>query len=114
MQSIEVTEAQSASVAVSHKTRVALADIKAAISTEHCFVVGDAVGALGHPSNDSLNLLTVSVLTMKNGFTVIGKSAPADAVNFNADLGKKFAREDAIRQLWPLMGYALRDKLHQQ
>ena len=114
MQSIEVTEAQSASVAVSHKTRVSLADIEAAIATEHCFVVGDAVNALGHPSNDSLNLLTVSVLTMKNGFTVIGKSAPADPVNFNAELGKKFAREDAIRQLWPLMGYALRDKLHQQ
>jgi hypothetical protein len=49
---------------------------------------------------------------MRNGFTVIGKSAPASAANFNAELGKKLAYEDAIRQLWPLMGFSLRDRLH--
>jgi hypothetical protein len=37
--------------------------------------------------------------------------ARASPENFNADLGRKFAYEDAVRQLWPLMGYALRDKL---
>jgi hypothetical protein len=42
---------------------------------------------------------------------VIGKSAPASPENFNAELGKKFAYEDAVRQLWPLMGFALRDRL---
>ena len=111
MESVKETEHQSASVAVSHKTRVSLADIENAIATEHCFLAGEAIEALGHPNNDSLNILTVCILTMKNGFTVIGKAAPADAVNFNAELGKKFAREDAVRQLWPLMGFALRDKL---
>jgi hypothetical protein len=55
--------------------------------------------------------LTICVMTMKNGFAVIGKSAPADAGNFNLELGQKFAREDAIRQLWALEGYALREKL---
>ena len=29
----------------------------------------------------------------------------------NAELGAKFAKEDAVRQLWPLMGFALRDRL---
>lgn len=48
---------------------------------------------------------------MQNGFTVIGKSAPASPENFNAELGRQFAYDDAVRQLWPLMGYALRDKL---
>lgn len=31
--------------------------------------------------------------------------------NYNEALGQKFAYEDCIRQLWPLMGYALRDRL---
>jgi hypothetical protein len=48
---------------------------------------------------------------MKNGFIVIGHSAPASPENFNAELGRKFAYENAIRQLWPLMGFALRERL---
>ena len=48
---------------------------------------------------------------MRNGFVVIGKSAPAAPKNFDAEKGRTFAYEDAVRQLWPLMGFALRDKL---
>jgi len=55
--------------------------------------------------------MTIAVVVMKNGYVVLGKSAPADPDNFNQELGEKFAREDAIRQIWPLMGFALRDKL---
>ena len=55
--------------------------------------------------------MTVLAMTFKNGFVVIGKSAPADPANYDADLGQKFAREDCIRQAWPLFAFALRDKL---
>ncbi|RWR34987.1 hypothetical protein D2T29_00480 [Sinirhodobacter populi] len=55
--------------------------------------------------------LTICVLRLKNGFSLVGKSAPADAGNFDTQLGRKFAREDAIRQMWPLEGYALRERL---
>ncbi len=48
---------------------------------------------------------------MQNGFTVIGKSAPASPENFDAETGRLFAYEDAIKQLWPLEGYALRERL---
>ena len=41
----------------------------------------------------------------------MGKSAPADADNFDEALGEKFAREDAIRQMWVLEGYLLRERL---
>lgn len=58
-----------------------------------------------------LNLLTFCVLTLKNGFTLVGKSAVASPENFNAELGRKIARKDAIEQLWPLLGFRLRDKL---
>jgi hypothetical protein len=62
-----------------------------------------------HPAG--LPEMTICVMRMANGFAVVGKSAPADPANFNADLGRKFAREDAIRQLWPLEGYALREHM---
>ena len=107
--SLEVTDEQSAAV---QKTpnRVSLQDIESKISHEYDFTADKAVD--GCPVAESLKVLTICIIVMQNGFTVIGKSAPADAENFNAELGRKFAREDAIRQLWPLEGYALRDKLH--
>jgi Phage protein (N4 Gp49/phage Sf6 gene 66) family len=51
------------------------------------------------------------VLVLHNGFTVLGKSACASAENFDVEIGRKIAREDAVRQLWTLAGYALRDRL---
>ncbi len=58
-------------------------------------------------------VMTIAVVTLENGYTVIGKSAPADAANFNEELGRKFAYEDAVRQIWPLEGYLLRERLFQ-
>lgn len=58
-----------------------------------------------------LTLLTFCVLVMRNHFTVVGKSACASPENFNAELGRKYARENAIEEVWPLMGYELRSKL---
>lgn len=108
---LAATEALGAKGAVA--PRVSLDDINAAITAENYFTVGSAVEALGQPTNPSLDLLTVCVLTMRNGFVVIGKSAPASPENFDPDKGQTFAREDAIRQLWPLMGFSLRDRLSQ-
>jgi hypothetical protein len=59
-----------------------------------------------------LGLLTICVLTLRNGFTILGKSACASPANFSQEIGEKVAREDAIRQIWPLLGYELRSKLN--
>ena len=69
------------------------------------------VVADGETALVSAGSLTVCLIILRNGFCVIGKSAPADPNNFNVELGRKFAREDAIRQIWPLMGYAKREEL---
>lgn len=61
-----------------------------------------------------LRLLTFCVLVLKNGFTVHGTSACADPANFRKDIGQRFAREDAISKLWPLLGFELRTKLANQ
>ncbi len=51
--------------------------------------------------------LTMCVLTMANGYMIVGKSAPASPENFNEALGKKYAYEDCIRQAFALEGYLL-------
>lgn len=89
--------------------RVRLIDIQDAIESQY-FTTADR--AVGHNQLEPLNLLTLCILVMKNGFVVIGKSAPASPENFDAEKGRTFAYEDAVRQLWPLMGFALRDRLH--
>jgi hypothetical protein len=57
-------------------------------------------------------LMTVCAITMRNGFTVTGVSAPASAANFDAEVGNRYAYDDAFKQLWRLEGYLLRDRLH--
>jgi hypothetical protein len=59
-------------------------------------------------------VMTICVIEMVNGFKVVGKAAPADERNFDRDIGKTFAHDDAFKQLWPLEGYLLRDKLHEE
>ena len=103
--------------------RVTLDDIEANIVWEYFFTGTDGIlGAaciqkirnddiadtFAHPS---LGLLTFCVLVLKNGFTVTGKSACASPENFNADLGRDLARNNAVQKIWPLMGYALKQQL---
>lgn len=56
-------------------------------------------------------LLTFCVLVLRNGFTVTGESACASPENFDAEIGRKIARENAVNKIWPLMGYEMRTKL---
>jgi hypothetical protein len=97
--------------------RVTLADIEANITSAFYFTAADGCfGASGHRPNSvragtALSLLTFCVLVLRNGFTVTGESACASAENFDAELGRKIARQNAIDKVWPLMGYELRSKL---
>lgn len=90
--------------------RVSLDDIRANIRSEYYVMANEAVGG-GVPLDAALSLLTVCFLVTQNGYVVMGKSAPASAENFDAEKGRTFAKDDAMRQLWPLMGYALKEKL---
>ena len=89
--------------------RVTLADIEANIVGEYFFTADKATE--GCPQLPSLSLLTFCVLVLKNGFTVTGESACASPENFDAELGRKIARQNAVSKIWPLMGYALRNTL---
>lgn len=56
--------------------------------------------------------VTVCCLTLDNGFTTIGHSACADPANFNEVIGRDIAFKNAREQIWPLLGFRLRDALH--
>lgn len=107
--------------------RVTPADLKATVCSEHYFTAAEgALGAyhanngvhVGTMPNDmnsaALPLLTFCVLVLDNGFTVTGESACASPENFDAELGRKIARQKAEEKIWPLLGFRLRDKLAQQ
>lgn len=91
--------------------RVTPADIENEIAWELTFNVGAAGRALGVAHSPSCELLTVCVLTLKNGFTVTGESACASPENFDQEIGERIARENAKQKIWPLLGFRLRDQL---
>lgn len=139
--SVETKTATEAEIAaVSTAPRVTPADIAANIVSEHYFTATHGVdGAVLQqlrsanpsarptilseqedppvPANSSmaaLSLLTFCVLVLRNGFTVTGQSACASPENFNADIGRKIARENAVEQVWTLLGYELKERLYQR
>ena len=120
--------------------RVTPADIEANIVGEYYFTAKDAIAGY-HPAiqvlidglrkfaprvlntwdsarakiegeiPQSLAVMTFCVLVLRNGFTVTGESYCADAERFDAETGRNEARKDAINKAWPLMVYALKERL---
>lgn len=56
----------------------------------------------------------VCELVLRNGYSVRGEAAVADPKNFVQALGEKYAYQDAVRKIWPLEGYLLKEALYQQ
>lgn len=79
--------------------RVTPADIEANIAAENYFTVAAACSALGHPVHEAHKLLTICVIVLRNGFTATGESACASPENFDAELGCKIARQNAIARV---------------
>lgn len=55
---------------------------------------------------------TLCQLVLENGYTINGLSACVDPAEFDLNMGRKIAFEDALRQIWPLEGYLLAEKMH--
>lgn len=84
--------------------------INSEIAAEYFFTAADAVDRHQAPRGP-LDLLTFCVLVLKNGFTVTGESACASPENFDAEIGKRVARDNAISKIWPLLGYELKSRI---
>jgi hypothetical protein len=114
-----VTEAELVAKAVA--PRITLEDIEAAIVREHYFTADE--GVYGHEvligdcvstpePRGPLGRITICVLELRNGTTIVGvNEGPVSSANFDADIGRRYAREKAVDQIWPLLGYELRSRL---
>lgn len=98
--------------------RVTPGEIEGNIVTEHYFTgfeaahAGLQIGIADDATISGLHCLTFCILTLKNGFTVTGESACASPENFDAEIGRNIARQNAVAKIWPLMGYELKQRLH--
>jgi hypothetical protein len=85
--------------------RVTLADLEANI--HHIETVKHVT--------QSGQVLRWSVLITQSGFAVVGKpSVAVSPENDDAEIGEQVAFENSRNELWPLMGYALKQQLHEQ
>lgn len=58
--------------------------------------------------------VTICNILLENGFSVRGESSCVSPENFNKALGEKYAFEDAVKKIWSLEGYLLKQKLWEQ
>lgn len=106
--------------------RVTPQHIESVIISEHYFTAAEGV----HGANERLkphenpidyyqeahpteSLLTFCVLVLKNGFTVTGENACVSPENFDPEIGRKIARDNAVNKIWMLEGYLLKQRLHE-
>ena len=55
---------------------------------------------------------TVCLVTLHNGFSVVGQSACASPENFDQEIGNGAALANGKNLLWSYLGYSLVDALH--
>ncbi|MBY0237660.1 MAG: hypothetical protein K2W93_21955 [Burkholderiaceae bacterium] len=105
--------------------RITPDEVEASIASESYFTAADGIrgASVGKPGASLLpeyvtfegsphSHITICVLVMRNGTKIVGvNEGPVSSANFNADMGRKMAREKATDQIWPLLGYELRSKL---
>lgn len=118
-----MAETDAEAIKRAYAPRVTLASIEANIAERWDGVADDMTQGMRHHHPDNhgrrrprgpgnpLSGLSVCFLVLRNGFTVIGHSAAASPENFDPVMGKKIAYENALRQIWPLMGYELKERL---
>ena len=57
---------------------------------------------------------TICLLTLENGFVVVGKSACVDPAEFDSAIGQSIARSNAIDKVWELEGYLLAQRIYEE
>lgn len=54
------------------------------------------------------------VITVKNGYTFQGEAGVIDPDNFNIEIGKKVAYENAFNKMWLVFGYQVQEKYYRE
>lgn len=56
---------------------------------------------------------TVCLLTLRNGFEIIGTSSCVDPDNYDHDIGRGLAKQKAMDEVWYLEGYRLQQSIYE-
>jgi len=104
--------------------RVTPEDVEASIAMEYCFTDEHGVegamarrelwarDAAGKVFDARMGPITFCVIIMRNGHKIVGvNTGPVSNANFDGELARKLARKNAVDQIWPLLGYDLRQRL---
>lgn len=103
--------------AVSTAPRVTPFEVEAQIRSEFYFTAAD--GVLGESEMGTrpaawtnLDQVTFCVMVLTNGAKIVGvNEGPVSRENFDPEIGRRYARAKAVDQIWPLLGFRLRDEL---
>lgn len=63
---------------------------------------------------DDLKVLTICIAVLRNGFTIIGKSACVDPAIYDAEIGRKIAYADACRQAESYTGFLRKQDMYEE
>jgi hypothetical protein len=85
-------------------------DIPDSITREHILSLVKSVQYHQFPGTR----LTACCITLANGFSVLGTSSSVSDENFDAEIGRQIAYQDALDKVWPLEGYLLRQRIATQ
>ena len=58
-----------------------------------------------------VGVLTICLMTLQNGFTVTGESACLSLATYDAEIGRKIARDNAEDKIWQLEGYLAKQRM---
>jgi hypothetical protein len=99
--------------------KISLADIEGEISHVY-YMNGNQFAAhaqvVAHKDKNTHTLemqaVTICLMLLKNGYVVVGQATPVSPENYDKAHGQKLAYDKCIAQIWPLMGYQLKEQLH--
>jgi hypothetical protein len=80
-------------------------------STAPCVTLDAIKAKIGDVEYFRSNVLTICIITMRTGFTFVGKSACASPENYDQAAGERYAYDDAVQQIWAFEAYLLRETL---
>jgi len=109
-----------------YMSKITIADVEEQIESESYFTAREGLeGSIvlsgttpGWPCEDvsqlippRLDCLTICVLVMTNGFVITGESCCVNSEDFDSELGRKYALENALDKAFAYVAYERRSKI---
>lgn len=99
-------------------TTVSKSSIEAKIRGVYFINAGEAIKTSNGGFTDrdlaELNLVTICIIILENGFKVEGTSACVDPSRYDESIGQEEAYKAAFEKIWEKEGYLLKQKMFEE